>query len=196
MSVIPPDRSFSPGIPAGHASPIAGAARIFRNRSVRRTALAVIRPILNPLMLGLTRSKVLHFAVVQHRGRRSGRVYATPVAARPIPDGFVVPLTFGEQADWFRNVQAAGGCVIAWKGAKYPVVEPKVIDRAAARAAFTSLERVMLALMGMENFVLLRHAPVGTKGLQTGSLQPSSPSHRPSGDMASDQSNRREAPWS
>jgi deazaflavin-dependent oxidoreductase (nitroreductase family) len=191
-----PRPNFSRGTPASYASPIADAARILRNRSVRRAALAVIRPILNPLMLALTRSKVLRFAVVQHRGRRSGRVYATPVAARPTADGFVVPLTFGEQADWFRNVQAAGGCVIAWNRAEYPLVEPKIIDRATAYASFTSLERVMLALMGMENFVRLRHAPVAAKDPQTGSLQPSSLGRGPGGDIAADQSKRQEGPWS
>jgi deazaflavin-dependent oxidoreductase (nitroreductase family) len=172
MFTTQPRRGFSRGAPAGDAFAIAEAARVFRNRSVRRAALAVIRPLLNPLMLALTRSKVLGFAVIQHRGRRSGRVYATPVAARPTADGFVVPLTFGEQADWFRNVQAAGGCVIAWNGAEYQVVEPEIIDRATASASFTSLERVMLALMGMENFARLRHAPVGAKDPPTGSLQP------------------------
>src|SRR4051812_39571795 len=49
------------------------------------------------------------FAVVEHRGRRTGRQYATPVAARRIADGFAITLAFGAQVDWYRNLLAAGG---------------------------------------------------------------------------------------
>ena len=99
------------------------------------------------------------FAVIHHRGRRSGRSYATPVAARRTADGFVVPMTFGPQADWVQNVRTARGCVIRWHGADYPVVEPKVIDWAAARSAFSPIERALVPLFGIEQFVRLRHAP-------------------------------------
>jgi deazaflavin-dependent oxidoreductase (nitroreductase family) len=118
--------------------------------------------LLNPLMRSLAGSRSLPlFAVIQHRGRRSGRVYATPVGARPTADGFVVPLTFGAGADWFRNVQAGGGCVIRWKGAEYAVVDPEVVDWATARPAFYPVERVLMPLIGIEQFVRLRHAPAG-----------------------------------
>ena len=103
------------------------------------------------------------FAVIQHNGRRSGRSYSTPVGARSTPGGFVIPLTFGEQADWFRNVQAAGGCVIRWKGADYPTVEPEIIDWTIARSAFYPVERMLVPLIGIKQFVRLRHAPANKK---------------------------------
>src|SRR5215472_14302219 len=63
--------------------------------------------LLNPLAVKLAGSRALPMlAVIQHRGRRSGRAYATPAGARPTSEGFVIPLTFGERTDWFRNVQA------------------------------------------------------------------------------------------
>jgi deazaflavin-dependent oxidoreductase (nitroreductase family) len=98
------------------------------------------------------------FGVVQHRGRRSGRAYATPVGAQPTADGFLVPMTFGPRADWVQNVRAAGGCVIRWKGTDYPVGEPEVVDWAVARSVFPLRLRIMLRLFGMANFVRLRHA--------------------------------------
>jgi deazaflavin-dependent oxidoreductase (nitroreductase family) len=117
--------------------------------------------IFNPLMRGLAGSRRLPlFAVVRHRGRRSGRSYATPVAARMTPDGFIIPLTFGARADWFRNVRAAGGCVIGWKGAEYAVVEPEIVAWADARSAFTPLERTLVPLIGIQRFVRLRRAPL------------------------------------
>lgn len=132
-------------------------------RAISRTAHALLRVgvrRLNPLMLSLAGSRRLPmFAVIYHQGRRSGRSYTTPIGARPTADGFVIPLTFGERADWFRNVQAAGGCVIQWKGVNYPVIEPVVVDWASARSAFYPVERVVMPIIGIEQFVRLRHAP-------------------------------------
>src|SRR5712691_5311194 len=123
-------------------------------RAINRAAHALLRAgtrRLNPLMLSLAGSRRLSmFAVVYHRGRRSGRSYATPVGARPTADGFVIPLTFGERAEWFRNVQAAGGCMIRWKGVDYPLVEPEVVDWATVRASFYPAERVLVPVIGIE----------------------------------------------
>jgi deazaflavin-dependent oxidoreductase (nitroreductase family) len=128
--------------------------------TVLRNSLSVGTRLLNPLTLTLAGSQRLPLlAVIQHRGRRSGRSYATPVGARPTADGFVIPLTFGKRTDWFRNVLAAGGCVIRWNGAEYPVVEPEVVDWATARAACYPVERILMPLIGIEQFVQLRHAP-------------------------------------
>lgn len=132
-------------------------------RAMSRAAQTLLRVgtrRLNPLMLSLAGSPRLPMlAVMYHRGRRSGRSYATPLGARPVADGFVIPVTFGEQANWFRNVQAAGGCVIQWKGANYALIDPEVIDWATARSAFYPVERILMPIIGIEQFVRLRHAP-------------------------------------
>jgi deazaflavin-dependent oxidoreductase (nitroreductase family) len=125
-----------------------------------RPVLRIGTRLFNPLILRLAGSRLLPlFGVIHHQGRRSGRSYATPVAARRTAAGFVVPMTFGERADWFQNVLAAGGCVIRWKGVDYPVVEPEIIDWATARPAFSPVLRVLAPLFGIEQFVRLRHAP-------------------------------------
>ena len=49
------------------------------------------------------------FGIIEHRGRRSGRVYTTPVAVRRVDGGFVVALAFGAQVDWNRNLEVAQG---------------------------------------------------------------------------------------
>jgi len=140
-------------------------------RAINCTAHALLRVgirRLNPLMLSLAGSPLLPMlAVMYHRGRRSGRSYATPLGARPVADGFVIPITFSEQANWFRNVQAAGGCVIRWKGANYPLIDPEVIDWATARSAFYPVERALMPIIGIEQFVWLRHAPASSDVSQT-----------------------------
>ena len=128
-------------------------------KPVRRPALAFATRLLNPLIVQLAGKRHMRaYAVIEHRGRRSGRSYTTPVAARPTADGFLVPMAFGEQADWFRNVLAAGECVIRWNGAAYHVVEPELIDEATGRQALGRVER-MLAPLFAHQFVRLRYAP-------------------------------------
>jgi|SRR6266571_1855319 len=131
-------------------------------RAINRAAHALLRVgtrRLNPLMLSLAGSHRLSaFAIIHHRGRRSGRSYTTPVGARPTVGGFVIPVTFGEQANWFRNVQATGGCEIRWKGANYSLTDPEVIDWATARSVFYPVERILMPIIGIEQFVRLRHA--------------------------------------
>jgi F420H(2)-dependent quinone reductase len=154
--------SESTGSPLGHKKPVGSTAadKPLVARAISRATHALLRVgtrHLNPLMLSLAGSRLPMLALIYHQGRRSGRSYTTPLGARPTADGFVIPLTFGEQADWFRNVQAAGGCVIRWKGVNYPVIEPVVVDWGTVRSAFYPLERVVVPLIGIEHFVRLRH---------------------------------------
>ena len=56
------------------------------------------------------------YAVVYHRGRKSGKDYQTPVVAMPTGDCFVFPLPYGAHTDWCRNLMAAGGGRMQWRG--------------------------------------------------------------------------------
>ena len=52
-------------------------------------------------------------AVIEHRGRRTGRAYRTPVFAFRRGEEIIVVLSYGTQSDWPRNLVAArGGGVI------------------------------------------------------------------------------------
>ena len=52
--------------------------------------------------------------VIEHVGRRSGRVYHTVVWAFPYRHDLVIALTYGPSSDWVRNVVAAGACRARW----------------------------------------------------------------------------------
>src|SRR5205807_7627193 len=56
------------------------------------------------------------WVLLRHRGRRSGRMYATPVVGKRVRDGFAIPMAFGEGADWYRNLAASGEGTIRWHG--------------------------------------------------------------------------------
>jgi deazaflavin-dependent oxidoreductase (nitroreductase family) len=66
-------------------------------------------------------------AVVEHRGRRSGRRYRTPVMAFPIDGGYLVALFYGADRDWVRNVLAAGGCTLRRGGRRVELTAPRML---------------------------------------------------------------------
>lgn len=139
-----------------------------RPRLVRRPVVAVATRLLNPYIRRFAGSKHLRlFALVYHQGRRSGRSYSTPVGARPTRDGFIIPMTFGAGADWFQNVQAAGGCIIRWNGAEYQVSDPEIIGWRDALPAFYRLERAVLPMLGITQFVRLHTFPGAQSGPHT-----------------------------
>src|SRR2546422_10833707 len=63
--------------------------------------------------------------LVIHRGRRSGRPYATPVAARRGPAGFLISLAFGAPADWQRNLVVPRGGTIPWRVRGHRLARPQ-----------------------------------------------------------------------
>jgi deazaflavin-dependent oxidoreductase (nitroreductase family) len=98
------------------------------------------------------------FAVVEHRGRSTGRAYRTPVAARRTADGFVISLAFGSQVDWYRNIVAAGGGIIRWRGVDYRVGAPERTSPVEAFAAFHPVQRFFMRIAGIDGFIRVRDA--------------------------------------
>jgi deazaflavin-dependent oxidoreductase (nitroreductase family) len=84
------------------------------------------------------------WAVLRHRGRRSGKTYATPVAVIPTPTTFVIALPYGPGTDWVRNVRAEGHCTIRWKGVDRPCSNPVLVGKDVAMAAASGFTRRVL----------------------------------------------------
>jgi len=53
---------------------------------------------------------------VSHVGRKSGRVYRTPLNAFRTDGGYIIALTYGAESDWVKNVLAAGSCELFTRG--------------------------------------------------------------------------------
>src|SRR5215472_5988804 len=114
--------------------------------------------MLNPVIVKLAGRPHFHMAAqLTHTGRRSGRTYATPVGARRAGDMVLIPLTFGNQSDWSRNVLAAGSCSLRLEGIDYHATAPALLSREEAdshvRAAFGRLERASLRMLGIQQFL-------------------------------------------
>lgn len=137
---------------------------VFRLR-VRRLNDAVRvfnKHVLNPTMMLLDR-RHWYAAVLRHTGRSSGREYTTPVTAEPTGDGFVIPLSYGEDVDWLKNVRASGRGTIQARDGTHAVGEPEVIDASEALAAVSPRARLMFRAFGVERYLKLKRLPVATE---------------------------------
>src|SRR5881392_3359698 len=72
------------------------------------------------------------WAVILHRGRRSGRSYRTPVLAFRQDRTLVIALLYGEESDWLRNLRTAAGGRVVRMGRTFELREPRVVDTSTA----------------------------------------------------------------
>lgn len=119
---------------------------------LRNTWLVILKYTLNPLTRRLARASVGPFTIVRHVGRRSGKVYETPIIVSPVEDGFVIELTYGDNVDWHKNVVAAGRCTIIWRGKEYAITRIIPIDTEMGRATFPPAQRLILQLLNRTHF--------------------------------------------
>ncbi len=115
--------------------------RQFGDQAGRDAVRRFNRRWLNPVMLRLAGRRHWYAARLEHLGRRTGHVYATPVVAKPVTVGFAVPLPYGTSVDWLRNVEAAGRAWLQVGGERYRVAEPRIVPVAEIEAQLPALYR-------------------------------------------------------
>lgn len=125
---------------------------------LRKRLLPLLNYTLNPLTRRLAHSRFGPFAVIQHIGRRSGRMYETPIIARKVDDGFIIELTYGEDVDWYKNVVEAGECIVVQQGKEYPVRGLAPLVPEIGRAAFSPIQQAILRALNRQHFVKLLNA--------------------------------------
>jgi deazaflavin-dependent oxidoreductase (nitroreductase family) len=94
-----------------------------------------------------------HVGVIVHRGRKTGRLYRTPVNVFSRQGGYVIALTYG-RGDWVRNVVAAGGCLLETGGRAVRLTDPRLIHDEERRAVPAVL-RVVGRLGNVSDFLEL-----------------------------------------
>ncbi len=126
-----------------------------------RRAVRFAARLVNPIILLIAgRWWMPVVGILRHQGRRSGRMYATPIGMRPLGDSFVIPRTFSDNAAWYLNIKAAGGATVKYLGRNYELVDPQVVDYATAKPAFPRYELLQFRLIGINEYLRLRIADV------------------------------------
>ena len=121
----------------------------FRKRWVAAFNLAVTNRITSRFA-----ARLPGFGIVTHVGRKSGKVYRTPINVFRTPEGFLIALTYGRESEWVRNVVAAGACQLETRGVRYQLSAPIVVHD-PARGRFPIPVRIVLGLIGANDFMQL-----------------------------------------
>jgi deazaflavin-dependent oxidoreductase (nitroreductase family) len=98
------------------------------------------------------------FGILTHVGRKSGKVYRTPINVFLAPEGFLIALTYGRESEWAKNVLAAGGCEIETRGVRYQLSAPLIMHD-PTRRRFPLPVRIVLRLIGATDFIQLSTSP-------------------------------------
>ena len=122
----------------------------------KKRFLGVLNRTLNPITAPVARSGRGPFSLIRHVGRKSGATFETPVILAETRDGFVAELTYGADVNWYRNIVAAGGCVVVHRRREYRVVGIERLDPEAGLRAFGGARAVVLRILRRQEFRLLR----------------------------------------
>jgi len=96
--------------------------------------------VLNPIQ-GTWAPYLPPWAVIVHTGRKSGNAYRTPVTAFRRGNTIAIPLPYSVNAQWVKNVLAAGSATVIRAGRERTVTDPRVVTdfRSAQVGRFAAL---------------------------------------------------------
>jgi deazaflavin-dependent oxidoreductase (nitroreductase family) len=129
---------------------MSGRTRVWR---FRHAATRYVDPILRPVAGRLT-----GFGIVIHRGRKTGRIYETPVNVFRRGDNYLFFLTYGSDVQWVKNVLAARMCTLRTRGRDVRLVEPELIADPELRLAPPFVRFVERRLAGVTEVLRMRRA--------------------------------------
>jgi len=113
----------------------------------------VNRVFTNPI-LGNIAWFVPPLAVVHHIGRKSGRSYRTPVVAFRDRQHVIIPMTYGRDVDWARNVVKAHGGELVQLGQRVRFRRPRIVGGAGAYPYLPPGIRTALRAADLPGYVL------------------------------------------
>jgi deazaflavin-dependent oxidoreductase (nitroreductase family) len=94
------------------------------------------------------------FGILRHVGRKSGKVYRTPVNVFRVPEGFLIALTYGRESEWVKNVLAAGTRQLETRRLLYQLSAPTIVHD-STRRRFPLLVRTVLGIIDANDFMQL-----------------------------------------
>ncbi len=130
-----------------------------------RLVMGPMTKVLNPFIRGLAGRRFTGMAaLIRHEGRKSGKTYSTPVGAHVKEGVCVVPLTFGTESDWCRNIRASGRGSLRWKAKDYALSTPIVLTvdqgRSLLRQNYPAPFRFGFKMLGIKAFMRMEADPL------------------------------------
>jgi len=129
-----------------------GRTRMWRFRHI---ATRYVNPVTRRVA-----GKLPTFGVLTHLGRKTGRTYQTPINVFRRDDAYFFFLTYGSDAQWVKNVLAAGSCSLRTRGRVVELVEPELITDPELRPAPPLVRLVEGRIAGVTQYLRMRAASV------------------------------------
>lgn len=123
---------------------------------VLRVVRCMNRAVFNPKQMETAGTPGAYASIVEHVGRTSGTQYRTPVGVVATDDSFVIALPYGDQADWLKNVLAAGSATIVHEGETYEVNQPEIAPIEQAAESFSEKDQKAHEVFNVEQVLVLR----------------------------------------
>jgi deazaflavin-dependent oxidoreductase (nitroreductase family) len=102
------------------------------------------------------------FAIISHRGRKSGKTYRTPMNVFRDGETYVFALTYGSDVQWVKNVLAAGEADLQIGDRTVHLTDPELFIDAKHRVV-PRLVRILLGLLRVTEFLRMRAAAAEAK---------------------------------
>ncbi len=110
------------------------------------------RHVTNPLVR-LFAARVPPLIMLEHRGRRSGRRYRTPLMGFFAGDELIIALTYGLGTEWMKNLEAAAGGEVVSRGRRLTVGAPMVGHGIAKAPGIPWPIRTFLGLVKIDDYL-------------------------------------------
>ena len=145
--------AYRPDLVNGNVNGTYGRTRMWR---FRRVVNRYVNPVTRPVA-----KRLPSFAVLTHRGRKTGRTYRTPLNVFRRGDDYFFFLTYGSDVQWVKNVLAAGSCSIETRGRVVELVEAELVTDPELRPAPSHVRFVEGRIAGATQYLRMRasHRP-------------------------------------
>jgi deazaflavin-dependent oxidoreductase (nitroreductase family) len=94
-------------------------------------------------------------AIVNHKGRISGRKYRTPIMAFEFEDGFLIALTYGLDVDWVKNLVASDSGTLEYRGENIGILNIRHTSCDDVREVFPFWFRIPLNIISVEHCLIV-----------------------------------------
>lgn len=113
-----------------------------------------VNPVTRPVA-----KKLPSFAILTHRGRKTGRNYRTPVNVFRRGNEYFFFLTYGSDVQWVKNVVANGHCSIETRSRVVELIEPRLITDPELRPAPPHVRFAERRIAGVTQYLRMRASP-------------------------------------
>lgn len=79
------------------------------------------------MRFGLAGGRGSPWGIIEHLGRTTGTIHRTPIYPRTFGDHVYIPLPYGTDVQWVRNIKAAGHCRLGLHATIFDLDEPVII---------------------------------------------------------------------